>query len=82
MEKSFTTSDLNKHLGDVLDAASRRPVSITRHGKPRYVLTSAEHFARLKGEAQTRRAFRAETVPADLRNALLASNLDLSGEDQ
>ena len=77
MEKSYSTSDLNKHLGDVLDAASRRPVSITRHGKARFVIASAEYFERLKGQADTRQSWRTDSIPRPLLKAMLESNKDL-----
>jgi prevent-host-death family protein len=77
MEKTYSTTDLNKHLGDVLDAASRVPVGITRHGKTRYVIASVEYFERLKGQADTRRAYGAKDIPQPLLDALLDSNADL-----
>jgi prevent-host-death family protein len=77
MAKSFSTSDLNKHLGDVLDAAAREPVSITRHGKARYVIASTEHFERLKRSADTRRAYATKALPKDILAAMIESNADL-----
>lgn len=82
MDKTFSTTDLNKHLGDVLDAASRIPVGITRHGKTRYVLASLEYFERLKGLAETRRAYRTKDIPKPLLDALLESNADLLAEEE
>lgn len=75
--KTFSTSDLNKHLGDVLDAASRGPVEITRHGKARFVITSADHFAKLTHNADTRRAYLTKDLPTDILNAMAASNADI-----
>ena len=77
MEKKYSTTDLNKHLGEVLDTASRRPVAITRHGKTRFVLASAEYFERLKAGADTRRAFQTKDIPKPLLKALIDSNADL-----
>lgn len=82
MEKTYSTTDLNKHLGDVLDAAAREPVAITRHGRTRYVIASAEYFERLKGQAETRRAYRTKDIPKPLLGALLDSNADLLTEDK
>ncbi len=42
--RQFTTGDLNKQIGDVTDVASREPVILTRHSKPRFVLMSYEHY--------------------------------------
>ncbi|AWM28153.1 hypothetical protein AOX55_00005376 (plasmid) [Sinorhizobium fredii CCBAU 25509] len=33
--REFSTGDLNKQVGDVTDAASREPVVLTKHRKPR-----------------------------------------------
>lgn len=35
--RQFTTGDLNK-VGDVIDAAAREPIVLTRHRKPCFVL--------------------------------------------
>ncbi|MER9927279.1 type II toxin-antitoxin system Phd/YefM family antitoxin, partial [Mesorhizobium sp. M0048] len=40
--RQFTTGDLNKQVGDVTDVASREPVILTKHRKPRFVLMSYE----------------------------------------
>lgn len=82
MGKSYSTTDLNKRLGDVLDAAARSPVSITRHGKPRYVIASADYFERLKGMAETRSVFRTAEIPKAMLDALLESNADLLTDDE
>lgn len=42
--KTYASSDLKQSLGDVLAAANREPIAITRHKKPRYVLMSIEAF--------------------------------------
>ena len=42
--RQFTTGDLNKQVGDVTDAASREPIVLTKHRKPRFVLMSYEHY--------------------------------------
>lgn len=46
--RQFTTGDLNKQIGDVTDVASREPVILTRHKKPRFVLMSYEHYQRMR----------------------------------
>ena len=42
--RSFASTELKQHLGDVLAAAERGPVAITRHRKRRYVLMDAETY--------------------------------------
>ena len=49
--RAFTTNDLNKQVGEVTDAASKSPILITRHRKPRFVMMSVEHYQHIRGEA-------------------------------
>ena len=77
--RTFTTADLNKHVGSVTDAAMREPVMITHHRRPRFVLMSVESFERLAHRSPDRRQnFTLDTIPDDLRDGLLAlaDNLD------
>ncbi|MDK4734258.1 type II toxin-antitoxin system Phd/YefM family antitoxin [Rhizobium sp. CNPSo 3490] len=61
--RQFTTGDLNKQVGDVTDAASREPVVLTRHNKPRFVLMSYEHFERMRSGTDPRRAHSTSQMP-------------------
>ncbi|MBX5102743.1 type II toxin-antitoxin system Phd/YefM family antitoxin [Rhizobium lentis] len=61
--RQFTTGDLNKQVGDVTDAASREPVVLTRHNKPRFVLMSYEHYERMRGCGDPRRAHAVSEMP-------------------
>ncbi len=63
--KRFTTGDLNKQVGDVTDAASREPVVLTRHNKPRFVLMSYEHYERMRSAGDPRRAYTVSEMPAE-----------------
>jgi|688.fasta_scaffold528985_2 prevent-host-death family protein len=46
---TFTANDAKQQLGHVLDTARTTPVSITKHGRPSFVITSqAEYDALLK----------------------------------
>lgn len=57
---TFTANDAKQQLGHVLDTARTGPVSITKHGRPSFVITSQEDydslmklkFERLKHEVQ------------------------------
>lgn len=63
--RQFTTGDLNKHVGDVTDAASREPVVLTKHRKPRFVLMSYDHYERLRSDGDNNRTVhRASEMPA------------------
>lgn len=59
----FTTGDLNKQVGEVTDAAGKAPIVITRHSKPRYVMMSVEHYARIKASGDPRRVYGAGETP-------------------
>jgi prevent-host-death family protein len=63
--KQFTTGDLNKQIGDITDAASREPVMLTRHKKPRFVLMSYEHYERMRTGGDPRRAYHISDMPAE-----------------
>lgn len=61
--RQFTTGDLNKQVGDVTDAASREPVVLTRHNKPRFVLMSYELYERMRTGGDPRRAYHISEMP-------------------
>lgn len=42
--KTFTANEAKQKLGHVLDAARTGPVTITKHGRPEFVLTSKEDY--------------------------------------
>ena len=54
----FPAAEPARRTGDVLDAAARAPVTITRHRKPRYVLMSVERYETMTGGATTQRRIR------------------------
>lgn len=76
--KQFSSTELANQTGDVLAAAAQAPVSIARHGKPRFVVLSAEAYERLRSQGETRRAFHvsdltdaeADTLIADLQDSI------------
>ena len=69
----FPAADLARRTGDVLDAATRAPVTITRHRKPRYVLMSVEQYERMVGAGEPRRAYRLDDMPSDLKAVMVAA---------
>ena len=73
--KTFTTGDLNKQVGDVTDAASREPVILTKHRKARFVLMSYEHYERMVGGENPRRALRAAEMPRE-HEALFGAEIE------
>jgi prevent-host-death family protein len=64
--RAFTTHDLNKQVGEVTDAATKSPVVITRHRKPRFVMMSYEHYERIKAANDPRRVYGPGETPADI----------------
>lgn len=72
--RNFPAADLARKTGDVLDAASRAPVAITKHRKPRFVLMSLERYEALTGGAD-RQAHTLDDMPAGLK-ALMISALE------
>ncbi|KXF77126.1 prevent-host-death protein [Paramesorhizobium deserti] len=73
--RHFTTGDLNKQVGDVTDAASREPVVLTKHRKPRFVLMSYEHDERMRIGGGPRRAYLASRMP-DEHKGFFAAEID------
>ena len=60
----FSLTDLSNRSGEVVEAAFRGPVEITRRGKRKFVLLTAEEYDRLVNAADTRRAFHAAPLSA------------------
>ncbi len=62
--KAFPATDLKQNTGDVLDAANREPVTITRHNKPRYVLMSVDAY-KARFPNNPRQAIAVDEMPDD-----------------
>ncbi|AMB44351.1 type II toxin-antitoxin system Phd/YefM family antitoxin [Methylobacterium sp. J-043] len=77
---SFTLTDLGNKSGEVVEAAFRGPVDITKRGKRKFVLMTAEQFDRLTGTG-SQRAYRAEDLTAPERDEILAG-LDAVAQDE
>ncbi len=73
--RSFTTNDLNKQVGDVTDAATKAPVIITRHRKPRFVMMSYELYQRIRETIDPRQPYGPGETPRDIA-ALFSDQLD------
>lgn len=80
--QNFSVADLARKTGDILDAASRAPVAITMHRKPRFVLISLERYAALTGGSD-QKAHTLDDLPADLKAIMISAlerDLANSGE--
>ncbi len=71
--RQFTTRDLSKHIGDVTTTVGREPVELTRHGKPRFVLMSYEHFERMRAGGDPRRGHRVSEMPEEHKELFAAA---------
>lgn len=82
--RKFSTVELTQQIGTVTHAASREPVTITQHRKPRFVLMSIEDYERLRARGDTRTAGTLETMPDDLFEEVKAelSRYERDGECQ
>ena len=65
--KSFSLSELNRHPGEIVDAALAGPVSLTKYGKPKLVVMDAVRYEILKHG----KAFRLEDAPEAIHNELM-----------
>jgi antitoxin Phd len=55
----FSLTDLSNRSGEVVEAAFRGPVEITRRGKRKFMLLTAEDYDRLVKAANATRGFHA-----------------------
>jgi antitoxin Phd len=69
----FSLTDLSNRSGEVVEAAFRGPVEITRRGKRKFMLLTAEEYDRLVNAADTRRAFHADDAPEEVTAMMLAA---------
>jgi antitoxin Phd len=76
---TFSLTDLSNRSGEVVEAAFRGPVEITRRGRRKFVLLTAEEYDRLVSAADTRRAFHADDVPGEVAAMMLAALKDQDG---
>jgi antitoxin Phd len=76
----FSLTDLSNRSGEVVEAAFRGPVEITRRGKRKFILLTAEEYDRLVGAADTRRAFHADEVPDEVAAMMLTALAEDGGD--
>lgn len=79
--RQFSTVELTQQIGTVTHAASREPVAITHHRKPRFVLMSMEDYERLKAGARPRRVYGERETPPELAD-FLATALEARIDDK
>jgi len=69
----FSLTDLSNRSGEVVEAAFRGPVEITRRGKRKFVLLTADEYDRLVSAADTRQAYHADDAPEEIASIMLAA---------
>jgi antitoxin Phd len=75
----FSLTDLSNRSGEIVEAAFRGPVEITRRGKRKFVLLTAEDYDRLLTAADTRQAFHADDASEEVAAMMLAALEDNDG---
>ncbi|MBL8573652.1 MAG: type II toxin-antitoxin system prevent-host-death family antitoxin [Hyphomicrobiaceae bacterium] len=75
----FSLTDLGNRSGEVVEAAFSGPVEITKRGKRKFILLTAEQFDRLTQQS-SQRAHSVESLTEPERNLLLAG-LDAIADD-
>ena len=64
--QSFSMVEFVRNIRDVTLAATRAPVALTQHRKPRYILMSTADFERLSEHANDpRKVYLTEEMPAE-----------------
>jgi antitoxin Phd len=67
---SYPASEMARNTSEILHKAAQEPVSITKHGKSRFVVMSQEHFERLSSGPNPRRVLTWAELPEDEKGAL------------
>ena len=52
--KTISAIDAKNRFGQLLDAARREPVTVTKQGRPAAVMLSVEDYERMRGAARRR----------------------------
>ena len=68
------STEFNKEIGRYQDAALSQPVIVTRNGRDRTVMISAEEYARLK--RRDRQVFSTADMPEEFVEAVRKSEMD------
>lgn len=68
--KQYTFSDMNRLSGEILDHAMKSPVALTKYGKERLVILTAEDYRRLT-EKDRPAAYTLENAPDEIHEELM-----------
>lgn len=64
--ETVSTVEFMRHFGRYHDEAKKRPITLTKHGRPSVVVLPVELYEKLQGHADPRRVYRAGEMPDDL----------------
>lgn len=78
--KQFTFSDMNRASGEILEAALVEPVSLTKRGKDKLVILTAEQYRKLIGRSHTQ-AYGLLDAPEGVHQELMTGLDDIIGTD-
>ena len=79
--RRFSLTDLSNRSGEIVEAVYSGPVEITRRGKRRFIMMTAEQYDRLRKAGDPRRAYAAGETPPDLAD-VFAAELDRLGRGE
>ena len=68
---TYTLTDLGVRSGEVVDAAHKGPVQLTKHGRPKFVLMTLDDYEAMRGRADPRRVHLANETPPELADKIL-----------
>ena len=78
--KQFTFSDMNRASGEILEAALIEPVSLTKRGKEKLVILTADQYRKLIGRSHSQ-AYDLFEAPEDIHQELMTGLDDIIGTD-
>jgi prevent-host-death family protein len=64
--ETVSTVEFMRHFGRYHDEAKKRPITLTKHGRPSLVVMPVELYEQLKGHADPRRVYADGEMPDDL----------------
>ncbi len=79
---TVSTVEFMRHFGRYHDEAKKRPITLTKHGRPSVVVMPVELYEKLKGHADPRRVYGAGEMPDDLATMFLEQLENDSAEYQ
>jgi prevent-host-death family protein len=78
--KRFTFSEMNRASGEILEAALVGPVTLTKRGKDKLVILTAEQYRKVIGRSDTM-AYGLMDAPEDIHQELMIGLEDIIEAD-